>query len=146
MNKNKKPIPRINQLFAQLVKAKESQVVVANELGISSQSVGYYMRGRKIPLDVIEKWEARYGQNLMTLSRSNFENNIETIVSRETKVEETPKQMFDRAVENEAIKREMLDQLYKDLANQARHLDKALDLVARLLPPGKGVERVMTKD
>jgi len=43
----------------------------------------------------------------------------------------------------------MLDQLYKDLANQSRHLDKALDLVARLLPPGNTgntIERVSTKD
>jgi len=55
---------------------------------------------------------------------------------------------FDRAVDAE-IKKGMLDQLYKDLANQSRHLDKALDLVARLLPPGNTgntIERVSTKD
>jgi transcriptional regulator with XRE-family HTH domain len=60
--------------------------------------------------------------------------------------EPSSKETFDRDVGDEAIKREMLDQLYKDLANQARHLDKALDLVARLLPPGNGVESVAAKD
>jgi hypothetical protein len=56
-----------------------------------------------------------------------------------------PRLSFDGSAEDQ-IKKGMLEQLYKDLDNQARHLDKALDLVARLLPPGKGVERVMTKD
>lgn len=57
------------------------------------------------------------------------------------------KDAFDRAIDAE-LKKSMLDQLYKDLDNQARHLDKALDLVARLLPPnpGQGVERVTAKD
>lgn len=84
MSKIKKPLQPLNRLFALLVKQKASQVAVANTLGISSQSVGYYMRGRKIPIEVIEKWEEKYGQNLIAMSKTEFETQNETPVSRET--------------------------------------------------------------
>lgn len=59
---------------------------------------------------------------------------------------QSAKEVFNETVENDVTKRELFDRLYKDLDNQARHLDKALDLVARLLPPNNSVERFTAKD
>lgn len=84
MSKGMKPISAINEAFAALVRRKGTQVEAAALLGISSQSVGYYMRGRKIPADVILKVQQVYGVNLLTGKTDGVR---ETIVSRETKRE-----------------------------------------------------------
>jgi predicted transcriptional regulator len=133
----KKEVPRINQVLAALVKKQESQVFVANELGISSQSLGYYMRGRKIPVTVLEKWKERYNQDLMELARSGFE----TIVSRETE-----KQRFDNELKQDAITLELWEQVQKDTSNKDKEIDRLWKLIDRLDLPGDAIKRVPSEN
>lgn len=58
---------------------------------------------------------------------------------------ESAREAFNKRVAS-GLERELLDQLFKDLNDQSRHLDKALDLVGRLLPPAQSVKGVTTKD
>lgn len=139
MSKGKKPIPPINEAFAALVRSKGNQVRAAAALGISSQSIGYYMRGRKIPLEVILKVQDVYGIDLIS------GNNRETDVSHETKRDEL-KHSFHTEVIKEAINQSMLEQLYKDLANFDKELDRAWALIDRLVPPTQSIKGVTTKD
>lgn len=138
MSKTTKPISPINEAFAGLVKSKGSQVEAAALLGISSQSVGYYMRGRKIPADVIMKVQEVYGVNLLT-------GKIETNISRETN-RDALKHSFNTEVIKEAINQSMLEQLYKDLANFDKELDRAWALIDRLVPPTQNIKGITAKD
>lgn len=78
---------RLNQVFIELVKKKGKQVEVAKALGISSQRLGNYMRGRTIPTDVIRSWKKAYNQDLLKLSETEETEETSTHVSRETKHE-----------------------------------------------------------
>lgn len=72
---------RLNQVLIELVKQKGKQVEVAKALGISSQRLGNYLRGRQISVDIITRWRRAYNEDLMVLA----ETPGTTIVSRETK-------------------------------------------------------------
>jgi len=141
-----KQVPRLNQVLAMLVKTKPSQISVATSLGISSQSLGYYMRGRKIPAEVVQRWSEVYGQNLIELSKMDFDVNLDTIVLNGTRkpVDADGKTSFDRAVEREAISAELWRQLQKDHAMFEKELDRAWALIDRLLPQSnaKPVKRI----
>jgi hypothetical protein len=134
--KPKKPIPRINQVFAILVKSKGTQTLVASELGIRTQDLGYYMRGRKIPSDVISAWQDRYGHNLIDLAKSNFETDLETIVSRETKMghqKDTKSTVVDTTISTETPDGQKPDQisqptLLQILFESVRGVNKLVDV------------------
>lgn len=130
---------------------KIDKILDTNELGIDSingleKEIGastgainkYYNRNRQPGKATIKKIKKKF--NIDDISWKTGEFNLSTV-----KKELTAKELFDRAVQDE-LKKGMLDQLYKDLDNQSRHLDKALDLVARLLPPSNRVESVIAKD
>ena len=53
---------------------------------------------------------------------------------------------FNAEVIKEAINQSMLEQLYKDLANFDKELDRAWALIDRLVPPAQSVKGVTTKD
>lgn len=130
----------LNKALDRCIKDRDlSNEDVVRDLGIyTAAAIGNYRRGvRDVPTDLVEKWEEHYGENLYTIAKTLVSTD-KTNVSRET--------VFNRTVENDVTKRELFDRLYKDLDNQARHLDKALDLVARLLPPNNSVERFTAKD
>ena len=53
---------------------------------------------------------------------------------------------FNAEVIKEAINQSMLEQLYKDLANFDKELDRAWALIDRLVPPAQSVKGITTKD
>jgi hypothetical protein len=160
-------MPRLNQVLALLVRSKGTQISVANALGISSQSLGYYIKGRRIPAEVIERWERVYNQNLIAISKVDFVADMETIISNGTaihhdgsylrklhgnghsaaddsriEIEKIAKQAardreFDKAVENEAITAELWKQLVKDHAQFKIELDRCWSIIDRLVPQAK---------
>lgn len=69
---------KLNDVFKELVRQRGKQVDVAKALGISSQRLGNYLRGRAIPTDIITKWKRVYGDDLLKLC----ETKESTIVSR----------------------------------------------------------------
>ena len=141
MGKGNKDLPRLNQVLALLVKAKESQVSVANALGISSQSLGYYLRGRKVPASVIDRWEDVYKQNLIALSKQDFETDFETIVLRDKKARVQIDGGYTRMAtpeELETLNMELFKQLQKDheatIEQLQKEIDRAWGLINRLVP------------
>jgi hypothetical protein len=89
--KKEKDIPRINKAFAALVDSNDSQTEAAELLGFRSQDIGYYMKGRKIPPELIAACRKEYGYDLIDLEGMDFEHMVlkkkewvETIVSRGT--------------------------------------------------------------
>lgn len=143
---------KINELLVRLTleKGRGNKSVVAAALGEKPQTFGNYLKGRSIPITLIRKWKKVYGEDLLLLSETDVETNVDKSNNdksfKREPDEPTPKQWFDKAVEQEITKRELIDRLYKDLDNQARHLDKALDLLAKHLPIGQSVERVTPKN
>jgi hypothetical protein len=92
LDKKEKEVPRINLAFAALVNSNGNQTEAAELLDFRSQDIGYYMRGRKIPIELIEACRKKYGYDLLELSKMDFENmslkkneSFQTKVSRETK-------------------------------------------------------------
>lgn len=135
-----KPNARLNQVFAMLVKSKPSKVAVANALNISPQSLGYYIKGRKIPVTVIEKWKEVYGQNLLELSEMDFEADLDTIIKNGTQANGTNgshEKKFDQRVAEESINAEAFKRLQKDHEMFEKELNRAWDLIDRLLPKAK---------
>ena len=148
-------VPRLNQVLGMLVKSKASQISVANALEISSQSLGYYIKGRRIPASVIQKWQEVFGQNLIELSTVDFDTDIDRIVTRSTEKRRQEVKHEQRVEEEESITVELWRQLQKDHAmfekNHAmfeKELERAWALIDRLLPqsPTIPVKRVDTNN
>lgn len=61
---------KINEILKELTlkKGKGNQKKVADELGFKPQTFGNYLKGRKIPGKLIQKWREVYGEDLVTLS------------------------------------------------------------------------------
>lgn len=103
-SKKEKPIPRINQAFAKLVNDNGTQTEAGELLGFRSQDIGYYMKDRKIPPELISACRKKYGYDLLELEEMDFENMVlkkkesfERVVSRETKQRNVP-QLSDRDI------------------------------------------------
>jgi hypothetical protein len=104
----------------------------------SSQKLGHYAEGKYSPKgEFFKRWKAEYGDDIERMAERN--------VSHETN-RETLKHSFNTEVIKEAINQSMLEQLYKDLANFDKELDRAWALIDRLTPPAQRVKGVATKD
>jgi hypothetical protein len=85
-------VDKLNKVLAEMTvkKGKGNQSVVANALGIKPQTFGNYLRGREIPVSLIQRWKEVYGENLLALVETGFETNVsrETKTSKETATEQ----------------------------------------------------------
>lgn len=126
---------KINKVFADLIKERGSQVKAANDLGISSQRVGYYIRGRAIPTDVIVAWRKAYNEDLLKLAETHETKNV----SRETL-----KQKFHKEVETDVLTLELWQQVQKDTEKKDREIDRLWNLIGRLELPGDAIKGVPT--
>jgi hypothetical protein len=127
-----KEVPRLNQVLALLVRSKGTQISVANSLGISSQSLGYYIKGRRIPASIIERWEQVYNQNLIAISKLDFVADMETIISNGTNGHASGADMFltgKGLVDGKAHDGKSLEHLSKLTSKAAkdRDFDKAVE-------------------
>lgn len=80
---------RINEILAKLTleKGKGNQAKVARALGEKPQTFGNYIKGRTIPVSLIEKWKEVYGEDLLQLAKKPASTIVSKGVSRETNVD-----------------------------------------------------------
>lgn len=80
---------RINEILAKLTleKGKGNQAKVARALGEKPQTFGNYIKGRTLPVSLIEKWKEVYGEDLLQLAKKPASTIVSKSVSRETNVD-----------------------------------------------------------
>jgi hypothetical protein len=120
-SKKEKVIPRINQAFAKLVNDNGSQTEAADLLKFRSQDIGYYMRGRSIPSDLIKACREKYGYDLIELEEMEFENMVLK-----------KKESFERIVSHEADSSptfpvDLTLELWEELRSNNKHLYKTYE-------------------
>lgn len=70
---------KINEILVRLTleKGKGNQSLVAAALDIKPQTFGNYLKGREIPVSLIIKWKKVYGEDLLALSETGVETNVD---------------------------------------------------------------------
>lgn len=127
-------------LDASIRDRKLSNEDVAKALDLyTAAAIGNYRRGtRKVPSDLIEKWEEVYGESLSTRSKTNVLKG-KTNVSRETL-----KQEFKEGLEKEVLTMEMWKQVQKDTDKKDEQIRNLWKLIGRLELPGDAIKGVPT--
>lgn len=63
-----------------------NQAEIARSINFSSQRFGKYLKGRKIPVELLAAWKKRYQEDLHAIAETEHGTNV----SRETKREDEP--------------------------------------------------------
>jgi hypothetical protein len=121
----RQPVKKINEVLVRRVKELGgNQAEIARKIGFKSQTFGNYLKGRKLPLELIEAWKRVYKEDLQDLAD-------EINVSRETNQRSfrdeifegdyigMHKRVYDQLEENYATNRELLRQAMETIRSLA---------------------------
>jgi hypothetical protein len=89
-----------------------NQAEIARSINFSSQRFGKYLRGTKIPVELLDAWKLKYNEDLQAIS----ETETEKIISRETRSEDKvkliPRDVWEELQDNNAVFKGEIDRLW----------------------------------
>lgn len=79
---------RINKILADLTlrKGNGNQAEVARALDVKPQTFGNYLKGRKLPISLVDKWKEVYGEDLLELSKKDVSTTVDNVNVSEPEV------------------------------------------------------------